>query len=127
VLAVGATFSRVFTAAATYHYVSTPDAGQGMMGVVRVPMQVHPKSGIAGQTIFRITWASAQPPSGVYFEVQCLEGTGKFRDCFGTPSLGEGFRTTLGSAGTWYFRARLLNTTTGDHTSWSPIATVTVT
>jgi len=128
VLSQGDTFSRVFTAAGKYHYVSTPDAGAGMTGVVRVPMQVNPKSGVAGITNFRFTWGDAAPPAGVYFEVQCLEGSaGKFRDCFGSPGLGETFRTTLGSGGTWHFRARLLNTVSGAHTNWSPIATVAVT
>jgi hypothetical protein len=53
-------------------------------------------------------------------------GGTKFRDFFGTPSLQESIKVGLGAVGNWYFRARLLNTVSGQHTSWSPIATATV-
>jgi hypothetical protein len=55
VLAQGATFSRDFTAAGTYNYISTPDAGQGMTGVIRVRMNINLKTGVAGQINFRFT------------------------------------------------------------------------
>jgi plastocyanin len=121
VLNEGATFSRIFTASATYHYESTPDPG--MTGVVRVPMHVHPKSGVAGKTEFTFTWATADPPPGVLYQAQLL---GPGSDRWGTFSEGtqRSFKTGLGAVGTWYVRARLIRPVDDTYTHWSPTLVV---
>jgi hypothetical protein len=117
---VNATFTRVSAHAGTYNDVCSVHARFGMKGSVKVPLVVT-KSGLK----VTVRWASAAPPAGFAEDVQRrAPGTMAFT-AFATNSTAQSKTATL-MAGTWGFRARYKNTTTGKFTAFSPVATVTV-
>lgn len=127
-VATDASRSKTFSFAGTHWYRCTMhsnDAGtSGMIGKVRVPVQVSPASGATGSR-FTITIASQVPPSGWRFEVQRKIGAGDWilwRD--------DVARTTLAyrpaNGGTHRFRARLERASAGVRLPFSPADAITV-
>jgi len=122
--AAGTTFDRVFKQAGTFPYHCIFHASFGMTGTVKVPMNVSPGSGTTS-TQFTITWALAVP-TGYTFDVQSkAPGATAFTTVF-SHSTAKSVTRTLGTAGTWTWRARLVHTTNGETSNWSPAKTVPV-
>ena len=98
----------------------------GLAGKISVPLVVSPTGGTTNTT-FTITWASAPPTGGRVFDVEIkrpspasyakwLPGTTETSASF-TPDAGPG---------TYRFRSRLRDTTTGAKSGYSPGAAITV-
>ena len=132
VRSAGDTYLYTFQAAGIYPYRSVA-AGDPtrMTGTVRVPLQVSPTSGETN-TAFTITWSS-QSLSGYVFDVETrFRPAGSTRwgswSAFArsTPSTSGMFVPDKG-AGTYGFRARLRNSSTGRVSDFSPVETTAVT
>lgn len=93
-----------------------------MKGVVRVPIRVSPSSGTSSTT-FTITMASATR-SGFTYDVQRRVGTGSWTMW----KTGVSARTVSfsGPAGAYRFRSRLVRTSSGATSGWSPAKSITV-
>lgn len=118
---VNSTFTHVFAHAGTYNYVCSIHAGFGMKGSVKVPLVIT-RSGAK----VTVRWATAVPPAGFVEDVQQRAPGATVFTAFAMNSTLKSKTATL-AAGTWKFRARYKNTTTGKFTAYSPVATVTVT
>jgi plastocyanin len=122
--ASGTTFERAFKHAGTFPYECSFHAFQGMTGTVKVPIKVAPGSG-STSTSFTITWAAAVPV-GYAFDVQSKRpGATTFTTVFNDTVTRSTMRT-LGMAGTWTWRARLVHTTNGQVSGWSPVGKIMV-
>lgn len=118
----GATKSETISWAGTYPYHCTFHASLGMVGTVKVPIQVSPPSGDASTT-FTITYASGAMPSGFTATVQKRVGTGKWtRYQSGLTSMTTTFQTS--TPGTYSFRSFLVSS--GGKTKPSPKKKITV-
>jgi hypothetical protein len=118
---VNFTFSFTFAHAGTYSYECSNHAFLGMTGKVRVPLTVTKTSA----TAITLTWASTAPPANFAEDVQQeMPGATAFT-ALATKTTALSKNLTL-TSGTWKFRARYRNTSTGQKTAWSPISTVTV-
>jgi plastocyanin len=93
-----------------------------MLGSVKVPIVVSPRTGTTATT-FTITLASATQ-SGFTYEVQRKVGSGSYA----TYKTGVTTRTLTfkGSAGTYSFRSRLHKTSNGATSNYSPAMTITI-
>ena len=111
----GPSFSYAFTAAGSYGFVCT--VHEGMDGRVDVPMRVAPSHGSLTRT-FTLTWASVDPPPGFVFDVLSRRGSRAWT----TWQDGVSTRTATfvpRSKGTFAFRARLRQVSTGATSGWS--------
>jgi hypothetical protein len=116
VQSVNHTFSFLFGHAGTYNYECTVHFFLGMKGKV----QVSPRAAVSG-TSAAVTWASAAPPSGFVEDIQSEAPGGAFATVVtGSSTVSHTFSSL--TTGTWKFRARYRNTTTGKKTAWSPAA-----
>jgi streptogramin lyase len=112
---------HTFTAAGTYGYEDTTNGDTGTIGV---PVNA-PATGPVGSPV-KVTWASADAGAGLLFDVQYLPpGSGTW------VGWKTGVSTRSGSlvptaTGTYQFRSRLRDGSSGDATDWSPPAAVTV-
>lgn len=115
------TFGYTFAHAGTYPYDCTLHAAAGMLGKVRVRLTVTRTSA----TDITLTWASAAPPPTFAEDVQeKAPGATRFTTIVsGSTDLSAPLSLTTG---TWKFRARYRNTSTGKQTSWSPPAKVAI-
>ena len=121
VLGANSTFSFTFAHAGTYNYECTVHFFLGMKGKVQVPVKVASTSA----TTITLTWASAAPPANFVGDVQEeAPGTTTFTKVT-TGSVLKSKSLTL-TSGTWKFRARYRNTSTGKMTGWSPARSVTI-
>lgn len=119
------TFTFTFSFAGTfpYHCSIHPTL---MQGTVKVPTTASPASGPVGTT-FTITWASAAPTGNLVFDVQRMDpGSTKFKKWqTGVTTLSATYMPSL--AGTYVFRTRLRDMSTGAFSKWSPTASVVAT
>jgi plastocyanin len=125
VLSNGESFSVVFTAAGTFPYHC--DLHSGMDGTVKVRLRVAPRSGPVG-TIFFIKLATENPMSPFVFDVQKRDPGGVFVDWrTGVTSKSVAFDSAGMPTGTYQFRSRVRNTSTGGVSDWSRPASIQVT
>lgn len=119
----GSTFSSAFSWAGTFKYVCTIHSV--MAGTVKTPLVVSPRSGTRSTT-FTLTLGSAPPPPGLAFDVQVKRpGTSSYAMLVnGTTATSVAF--VPDASGTFVFRARLRNTTTGKASGWSVVVKVPV-
>jgi plastocyanin len=118
------TFTFTFSFAGTYPFHCSIHTY--MQGTVKVPVAANPPTGPVGTT-FTITWASAAPTGNLVFDVQRMDpGSTTFHKWqTGVTTLSATFKPSL--AGTYVFRARLRNTSTGAVSKWSPKASIDAT
>lgn len=123
-MGVGTWYQVSYFAAGSYGY---RDQYAGYLGTVAVPMAISPSSG-GTATTFTVRWSTIAAPVTVPFryDVQILRPGGAwapFRT--GVRGAWEPFVPNAGK-GTYLFRARMRNTTTGLATGWSPVSSVSV-
>ena len=125
VLAPNATFTFTFTFAGTYPYHCSIHPTL-MQGTVKVPMTASPASGPLGTT-FTLTWASAAPTGSLVFDVQRMDpgGTTFKKWQTGVTTLSATYMPAL--AGTYVFRTRVRNMTTGAVSNYSPKVSIVAT
>jgi plastocyanin len=120
-IAPSATFTFTYTFAGTFPYHCSIHTF--MHGTVKVPMKAKPTSGGVG-TNFTITWASAAPTGTLVFDVQKMNPGGTFNTWQnGVTAMSATFKPT--AAGTYSFRARLRDTSTGGRSNYSPVVKIT--
>jgi plastocyanin len=125
ILNPGDTFDFVFTAGGTYGYHC--DFHTSMKGNVRVRLRAFPRSGPVG-TKFRITVATIDAPSPFVYDIQKADPGGGFLDWMtGVVLKSSTFDSTGQPTGTYRFRSRLRNSSTGFSSDWSPPVSVSVT
>ena len=119
---INGSFNFMFAHVGTYNYECTIHVSSGMTGKVKVPLAIASTSA----TSITLTWATVAPPANFVEDVQQEAlGATKFTTIVnGSSALSEPLTLT---SGTWKFRARYRNTSTGKKTSWSPAAKVTIT
>lgn len=123
----GDSFDFVFTAAGRYPYVCEFHAGIGMAGTISVPINVMPRSGPVG-TLFRVTVASVNASSPFVYDIQKANPGGGFTNWMtGITARRATFDSTGMATGTYRFRSRLRNTSTGATSSYSVAGSATVT
>lgn len=121
-LNAGSTFTFTFSAAGGFPYHCSIHTF--MHGVVNVPMRVSPKGGTVG-TSFTLTWATVAPTGSRVFDVQEKAPGGKYVTIEnGVTALSASFVPS--SAGTYVFRARERDTSTGESSNYSPALKVVV-
>jgi plastocyanin len=121
----GESFSFVFTAAGLFPYHC--DFHGGMDGAVSVKLKVNPRSGPVGTTfVIKMATENAAPP--LVFDVQRKVPGGVFENWrMGLSSKSTPFDSTGMPTGTYQFRSRVRNTSTGGVSDWSRPASIQVT
>jgi plastocyanin len=123
----GETFTYTFTAAGTYLYECTLHDFFGMVGSIRVPDSASPPNGPAG-TIFTITVASVDAPTGMVYDIQEKDPGGSFRNwILGTTLRTAEFDSTGRPIGTYRFRSRLRRVSDNGTIGFSPAVSIEVT
>jgi plastocyanin len=126
-LSMNGTFSFTFTAAGIYPYHCIFHLPQGMKGTVGLKDSVSPPSGPAG-TMFTVKVATIAAPTGFVYDIQKRNPGGAFMDWkLGVTTLSVIFDSTGQPTGTYQFRSRLHNTSTGGTSGYSPGTNATVT
>jgi plastocyanin len=121
-LNVSSTFSYTFTAAGSFPYHCSIHTF--MHGTIRVPMTASPKSG-GVSTTFALTWATVAPTGSRVYDVQEKAPGGSYATIEnGVTSLSTSFHAA--STGTYMFRARERDTSTGQSSDYSPALKVVV-
>ena len=119
----GTDYPRAFPVAGTYDYECDIHSSFGMKGVVQVPVTVSAKTGTPS-TKFTITWASAAIPAGYAVDVQRKGPAGGYSTILSrTTTLS--IQQTL-AAGSYAYRARLVQLPGGAATGYSPPGKITV-
>ena len=103
----------------TYHC----EIHAGMTGKVKVRPTASPSSGTT-MTLFFIRAATVNPPTGFVMDIQRRKPGGVFK--LWRTTSGQGASTTLGTAGTWQFRARTRKTSNDRATGWGSVLAVVV-
>ncbi len=125
-LGPGSTYFFQFVAAGFYAYQCTIHPTL-MSGTVSVPMSIEPTSGTV-TTVFTLTWATTEAPAGFGYDVQILRpGATKWVSWGATKTSPTGEFTPDSGAGTYEFRARLTNQSTGRAAAYSKAFAITVT
>jgi plastocyanin len=117
-------FTFTFSFAGTYPYHCSIHTF--MHGTVKVPLTATPASGPAGST-FTVTWATAAPGANLVFDVQRMDPAGtKFKNWQkGVTTMSATYMP--GAPGTYFFRMRVRNTSTGGVSKYSPTASILAT
>jgi streptogramin lyase len=124
-IGIGQTFSFRFDWAGTYKFGDPYE--QGARGRVEVPIVAAPLPGSTDTA--QVAWASGDAPGGYAFHVQILvPGNSEFTDWqSGTTALAAQFGPASPGwvgAGTYQFRAALIDLATGATSAFSPSAAV---
>jgi len=124
-LSHGQSFHVTFTAAGTYAYHCAIHSS--MTGKVVVRLKATPATGSAG-TQFHVTVASATATAPFVYDIQIKRpGSSTFVGWrSGITAKSATFNSTGQPTGTYSFRSRLRNTSTGAVSGWSPAKTITV-
>jgi len=126
-LSSGQSFTRVFDVAGSYAYVCNFHSGFGMVGRVSVRMKTSATSGSVG-TQFQLRHALNVAAAPFVYDVQMKAPGGAFKGFkSGTTQRSSVFNSTGKAAGTYEFRARIRNSSTGAISGWSPARQITVT
>jgi plastocyanin len=123
-IAHNGTFSFTFSFAGGYPYHC--NIHSFMHGTIKVPLTAMPASGPVGSN-FTVTWAIAAPGGSRVFDVQRMDpGSTKFKSWQkGVTTMSAVFKPT--SPGTYVFRMRLRNSSTGAASKYSPTASISAT
>jgi plastocyanin len=123
-IAHNGTFSFTFSFAGTYPYHCS--IHNFMQGTIKVPLTATPASGPVGSN-FTVTWAAGGPTGSRVFDVQRMDpGSTKFKSWQkGVTTMSAVFKPT--SPGTYVFRMRLRNSSTGAASKYSPTASISAT
>jgi hypothetical protein len=117
----GSSYTFTFLGAGTYSVQDTVSRKQIRLKIA--PTALPPTGGV--QTNFTVTWASSAIP-GFVFDVQIKRPGGAWVDWkTGVTTLSSTF-TPDGGVGTYSFRARVRNLSSGKACAYSPPATITV-
>jgi len=119
----GATFSYRFVAAGTYAVICTLHMST-MIGSVRVPVTVAPTTGKAG-THVTVTWSTVVAPAGFVYDVQRLRVGGTWTTWQNGVTARKGPFVPW-RKGTYRFRARLRQISSGTAAAWSPTGSIVV-
>lgn len=119
----GQTFSYRFATAGTYPVVCTLHVST-MVGSVRVPVRVAPAEGTT-KTGFTVTWSATGAGADAVFDVDRQRVGGAWTSWANGVSMR---RATFDPwrKGTYRFRARLRQISTGASSGWSPVGVVVV-
>jgi len=117
-------FSDQMTQAGTFKYHCAIHPTR-MKGSIRVKMSSSPTSGTTA-TIFTIRVGSADSAPGFEQQIQRRKGAGSFLPWINVASQTVTWDPNSNDHGTWGFRTRYRQTSTGDHSSWSPTLSITV-
>ena len=124
---VGSTFTFAFTAGGKYQYHCTFHQSLGMTGTVSVKIKATPPSGPMG-TVFTITVASINAPTGFVYDIQMKKPGGSFQNWKpGTITKSVTWDSTGQPTGTYQFRSRLHNTSTNAASQYSAAKSIMVT
>jgi len=126
-LVSGETFDFVFTAGGKYPYVCSLHQVEGMTGSISVRIKAIPRSGPVG-TVFTVRVASADAVSPYVYDIQKKNPGGSWQiwknDVIGKQAT---FNSTGQPTGTYQFRSRLYDTSSGGASGWSQAASIQVT
>jgi plastocyanin len=123
VISPSSTFIFTFTAAGRYTYHC--NIHPFMTAMVTVKPNASPSTGSLG-TAFKITWATVAATGNFVYDVQKRDPNGTFLDWMtGVTSRRTMFMPT--ATGTYSFRARLRNSSTGGASEFSPVKSIMVT
>jgi len=118
-----ASYAHAFWAAGTYPVI---DQGTGSTMTVRVSPRARPRTGSISTT-FHINWAMHRSYGNRVFDVQILRpGSTQWQDWNTGGQSGKGVFTPDAGPGTYSFRARLRDISTGDATGYSPLVSIIV-
>jgi plastocyanin len=121
--APGESFTFTYPAAGTYAYA---DPVSGSVGSVAVPVALRPDTGDA-TTWFTITWSAGPPPGDDVFDVQVrAPGSPAFTNLMTGTNARLTSMPMIGGPGTYEFRARVRDPSTGAATDWSPTRAIAV-
>lgn len=124
---VNGTFSFVFTAAGKYTYHCAFHQALGMVGSISVPVVANPPSGTVG-TKFTIRVATVNATGTLVYDIQKKDPGGQFADWMtGITSRQATFDSTGLATGTYQFRARVRDTSSGKVTQYSAAKSIQVT
>jgi plastocyanin len=116
----GGTFSFTITAAGLYPYHCTFHQSLGMVGTAGARDIVTPPFGPIG-TQFTVKVATVTAPAGFVYDIQKANPGGGFTDWMtNVTSVSKVWDSTGQAAGTYKFRSRLRNTSTGAASGYSP-------
>jgi plastocyanin len=117
--------TRAFTVAGGYAYHCSVHSQ--MHGTVNVKMTLSPTSGIAQQTVFTLTWASAAIPNGFNVDVQFRRNGGAWTNLVvNRTGTQTSIQAMAPAPGTYDLRARIQRTSNGAASAYSPPVTGTV-
>jgi plastocyanin len=123
----GDSFDFVFIAGGKYPYHCTFHSRSGMKGTVSVKIKAQPPSGPVG-TVFTVTVASVDAPSGFVYDIQKKNPGGSFQNwMLGVTSKSVQFNSSGQPTGTYSFRSRLHRTSDNATSGFSPVKSITVT
>jgi hypothetical protein len=115
-LAPGAGFAMDFPGSGIY--TITDEATSAVLTATVAPTIV-PSSGVVS-TSFSITWADGPPPSGFGYDLQIERpGTTTFTKVLSGSTASSTTFVPDSGTGTYFFRARVRQTSTGNSTGWS--------
>lgn len=121
-LSPSSTFNETFTAAGSFPYHCKIHTF--MTGTIDVKPRASASSGTIGSVI-RITWATISASSGFVYDVQMAVPGGSFQD-WQTHVTTTNAKFTATATGKYRFRARLVRTSTGGASLYSPARSVTI-
>ncbi len=120
----GGTFAFVIMGAGTYSYVCS--LHPGMTGSVKAPPVVEPTTGSL-LTVFTVQWAGAHAPVGFAYDVQIKRpGDLDWTNWLSAQVVPLTTFLADGGTGTYQFRGRLVNLTTGATSGYSGPASIVV-
>ena len=120
-LAAGDSGSHTFTQAGAFAYRCTIHGS--MTGTIKVRIKASPSSGSA-TTTFTITVGTARAASGSTYVIQRKAPGGSFTTWKTTTARSVSFKGS--TKGTWSFRSRIVKSSTGAGSGYSPSASVTI-
>lgn len=120
-LATGNSAGRTFTQAGAFAYRCSIHAS--MTGTIKVRIKASPSSGTAA-TSFKITVATGAAAGGSQYVIQRKAPGGTFKTWKTTSSATVTFKSAV--KGTWSFRSKVVKTSTGAGSGYSPSASVTI-
>jgi plastocyanin len=125
-VAPNGTFSFTITAAGLYPYHCIFHQASGMVGTAGARDIVTPAFGPIG-TVFTVKVATVTAPTGFVYDIQKANPGGGFTDWMtNVTSTSKTWDSTGQAAGTYKFRSRLRNTSSGAASGYSPAFSIQI-
>jgi plastocyanin len=121
----GKSMAMAMPRAGSFPYHCTIHTAQNMKGSIKVKMSSSPTSGTTS-TNFTIRVANQNASPGFTQDVQRRKKGGTFSPWMSTASQLVIFNPAPSETGTWEFRSRYRDTSSGAKSGWSPILTIVV-